>query len=399
MALISIVEWNKDLDPSYVFAWRYVDPKNPRDSENIGNWTQLIVQESQEAVLFKDGQALDLFGPGRHTLSTDNIPLLSRIINLPTGGKTPFKASVWFLNKLNVLDVKWGTSSPLLLKDPEFHIPVPVRAYGQFGIRVKDSRKFLIKLVGTNSQLTRDDLVNAFRGVILSRIGDMIATYIVEKKITIFDISVYLRDMSDEAVEEIRPVFEEYGIEPANFFIGSINVPEDDPAVADLRKALSERARMNVMGYSYQQQRSFDTMEAMAQSSGEGGGGNPLLGAGMGMGAGLGMGGVFAQMASQMGQNVNLNAPQSQASQTDSPVQSVVPCPKCQKDVPQGTRFCPHCGNAMVPLCANCKTPLGDGARFCPKCGHEVQKSCSCGEPLPKGALFCPKCGQKAEQA
>ncbi len=406
MALMQIVEWDPSLDPAEIFAWRYVDSKNPDKSNALGNWTQLVIQESQEAILFRDGQALDLFGPGRYTLSTDNIPLLRHLINLPTGGESPFKAHVWFVNKLNVLDVKWGTLSPLLLRDPEYQIPIPVRAYGQFGIRVRDSRKFLLKLVGTRTRLTRDDLIDAFRGLLLSRIGDMIASYITQRKINIFDISAYLKDMSNEALEEVRPVFEEYGIEPANFFFGSVNVPEDDEAVRDLRKAMSERARMNVMGYNYQQKRSFDTMEQMAQASGSGGdgGGNPLLGAGMGLGAGLGMGGAFGQMASQMGQFLNSSAsgaPQQQpasapaAPSPDFSSSSPRPCPKCGKPCGEG-RFCPSCGASLTPGCPHCHAEIAADALFCSKCGKPIPRTCACGAALAPDAAFCSQCGRSA---
>lgn len=388
MALMQIVRWDSGLNPADIFAWRYVDPKNPDRSDALGNWTQLVVQESQEAILFRDGQALDLFGPGRYVLSTDNIPLLRRLINLPTGGETPFKAHVWFVNKLNILDVKWGTLSPLLLRDPEYQIPIPVRAYGQFGVRIRDSRKFLLKLVGTRTRLTRDELVDSFRGLLLSRIGDMVASYITLRKINIFDISAYLKDMSDEAAEEVRPVFEEYGIEPANFFFGSINVPEDDEAVQDLKKAMSERARMNVMGYNYQQKRSFDTMEGMAQASGSGdggGGGNPLLGAGMGLGAGLGMGGAFGQMASQMGQFLNT-----------SPTGAPRACPKCGKACGEG-RFCPSCGASLAPGCPHCGAEIAADARFCSKCGKPISRVCECGAALAPDAAFCSRCGRSTE--
>ena len=388
MALMQIVRWDSGLNPADIFAWRYVDPKNPDRSDALGNWTQLVVQESQEAILFRDGQALDLFGPGRYVLSTDNIPLLRRLINLPTGGETPFKAHVWFVNKLNILDVKWGTLSPLLLRDPEYQIPIPVRAYGQFGVRIRDSRKFLLKLVGTRTRLTRDELVDSFRGLLLSRIGDMVASYITLRKINIFDISAYLKDMSDEAVEEVRPVFEEYGIEPENFFFGSINVPEDDEAVQDLKKAMSERARMNVMGYNYQQKRSFDTMEGMAQASGSGdggGGGNPLLGAGMGLGAGLGMGGAFGQMASQMGQFLNT-----------SPTGAPRACPKCGKACGDGC-FCPFCGASLAPGCPHCGAEIAADARFCSKCGKPISRVCECGAALAPDAAFCSRCGRSTE--
>ena len=414
MALIQIVEWDPGLSPTDIFAWRYVDPKNPDRSDALGNWTQLVVQESQEAILFRDGQALDLFGPGRHTLSTDNIPLLRRLINLPTGGETPFKAHVWFVNKLNILDVKWGTLSPLLLRDPEYQIPIPVRAYGQFGVRIRDSRKFLLKLVGTRTRLTRDELIDSFRGLLLSRIGDMVASYITLRKINIFDISAYLKDMSDEAAEEVRPVFEKYGIEPANFFFGSVNVPEDDEAVQDLKKAMSERARMNVMGYNYQQMRSFDAMEEMAQASGSGdggGGGNPLLGAGMGLGAGLGMGGAFGQMASQMGQFLNASptgtpqqpvpapaAPEGPAAPSPTPSSPSAPraCPKCGKTCGEG-RFCPSCGASLTPSCPHCDAKIAVDARFCSQCGKPLPRMCACGAALTPDAAFCSRCGRSTE--
>ena len=291
MALLQIVQWNEKIDSGDVFAWRWTDARDPVRSNELGNWTQLIVQETQEAILFRDGQALDLFGPGRYTLSTENVPILRHLINLPTGGESPFKAWVWFINKVNVLDVKWGTQTPILLRDPEYQVPLPVRAYGQFGIRVKESRQFLLKLAGTRVQITREDLVNSFRGLLLSRIGDMIATYISQKKITIFDINAYLQDMSDEATEALRPAFDEYGIESVNFFFGSINVPDDDEAVKDLKRAMSERARMDLKGYSYQQERSFDVLEATAQNTGDGGGGS-LMGAGVGLGQGVGVDGL-----------------------------------------------------------------------------------------------------------
>ena len=401
MALLQIVQWDGKIDSGDVFAWRWKDSKNPAASDSLGNWTQLVVQEAQEAILFRDGQALDLFGPGRYTLSTDNIPILQRLINLPTGGESPFKAWVWFINKVNVLDVKWGTQTPILLRDPEYQVPLPVRAYGQFGIRIKESRQFLLKLAGSRMQITREDLVNSFRGLILSRIGDMIATYISQKKITIFDISAYLRDMSDEAVEVLRPVFDEYGIETVNFFFGSVNVPEDDDAVKQLKQAMSERAAMGLKGYTYQQQRSFDVLESLAQNEGGGAGGG-LMGAGVGLGTGMGLGGALGQMASQMGQYVNPNQQGSAAPTAPGvPVaQASVPCPRCGREIPAGSVFCPLCGTKLEEAqtadtrpCPRCGKPCGADNRFCPSCGL-VLLCPACGAELAAGVNFCPKCGK-----
>ena len=372
MAIIQVVQWDDSINSNDVFAWRYVDKKNPAKSDELGNWTQLIVRENQEAVLFRDGQALDSFRAGRYTLSTDNIPLLRKIINLPTGGESAFKAFIWFINKVNVLDVKWGTQSPLLLRDPEYQIPIYVRAYGQFGIRVDDSRKFLLKLAGNKASITREDLENNFKGLILNRMGDMIATYIAHKKITIFEINAYLDDMSNEAVEKIRPVFENFGIEPVNFYFGSVNVVEDDEGIKKLKTALSERASMNVMGYNYQQKRSFDVLESAAKNEGNASG---MMGAGMGLGAGMGMGGALGQMAAQMGQYIN---PQFQ-NQNQIPQQNISQannnsvgnfCPQCGKLVPEGAKFCMFCGTKIA--CSKCGAELIPGAKFCAQCGNPV---------------------------
>jgi len=136
MAIIDVVKFE---GPPDVFAWRY-------PNQELGTWTQLIVHESQEAILYKGGQALDSFSAGRHTLSTANIPILSNIINLPFGGKSPFTAEVWFINKMRSLDVKWGTSAPIQLQDPKYNIIVSVRAFGQFGVQISNPRKFLGKM-------------------------------------------------------------------------------------------------------------------------------------------------------------------------------------------------------------------------------------------------------------
>lgn len=367
MAIVQIVQWDDSINSNEILAWRYVDKKNPAKSDELGNWTQLVVRETQEAILFKDGQALDLFGAGRHTLSTGNIPMLRRVINLATGGKSAFKASVWFVNKVNVLDIKWGTQNPILLRDPEYQIPIYVRAFGQFGIRVNESRQFVLKLSGNKSQITREEVAGYFKGLILSRMGDMIATYIAHKKINIFEISAYLEDMSNEAVEKLRPEFSLYGIEPVNFYFGSVNINDDDEGIKKLKSAMSERASMNIMGTNYQQKRSFDVMESAAKNEG----GSSLLGAGVGLGAGMGMGQTFGQMAAHMGQFIN---PQNTVNNTpvnpanSQPSGSV--CPSCHQPVTPGAKFCPNCGARLV--CSKCGNALIPGAKFCPNCGQQV---------------------------
>ena len=145
MALIDIVKWD---DPKDLLAWRFPNTE-------LSTMTRVIVNESQEALLFRNGKLLDTLGPGDHTLTTDNIPLLNKIINLPFGGKSPFSAEVWFVNRAASLDVNWGTADPIQVEDPKYGIIVPVRAFGQFGLRVADSGLFVTQLVGATPSFTR----------------------------------------------------------------------------------------------------------------------------------------------------------------------------------------------------------------------------------------------------
>ena len=179
MAIVEVVKYDGSPD---VLVWKY-------PSQELGTWTQLIVNESQEAVLYKGGKIFDIFQSGRHTLSTENIPLLNKIVNLPFGGRSPFTAEVWFVNKLYSLNVKWGTPTPIQVQDPKYGVFVPVRANGQFGIQIKDTEKFLVKLVGTASVFDRQNLVKLFRGLYITKAKDTISSYVVHKQVSPLEIN------------------------------------------------------------------------------------------------------------------------------------------------------------------------------------------------------------------
>lgn len=165
MAIVDVLKYDGRKD---VLAWKY-------PSQELGTWTQVIVNESQEAVFVKEGKILDVLGPGRHTLSTENIPILSKLINLPFGGKSPFTAEVWFINRAHIIDVKWGTPSPIQLQDPKYKVFIPVRSFGQFGVQINDAKSFLTKIVGTLNVFEQTELVNYFRGLLVSKIKDNIS--------------------------------------------------------------------------------------------------------------------------------------------------------------------------------------------------------------------------------
>lgn len=291
MTIIDRVKWDARPD---VLAWKF-------PSDALSTWTQLIVNESQEAFVVKDGVYDGPFAAGRHTLSTENIPLLQRLIGLPFGGKSPFSAEVWFVNKAVNLDVKWGTSDPILVEDPRYAIMVPVRAFGQYGIRIEDARKFLLKLVGTLPAFDVHTLSEYFRGAFTTRIKTDIANAIVNGKFSILDIATQLDALSSATKTALADEMADYGVALTQFNIQSINVPDTDPSVQKLKTALARKAEMEIVGYSYQQERSFDVLQSAARN--EGNAGSLIgtgLGAGMGIAMGIPMGQAFGQVASHM---------------------------------------------------------------------------------------------------
>lgn len=382
MPIIDVVKWDPLENDEY--AWKF-------RSQELSTWTQLIVNESQEAVLVRGGQMEGPFGPGRHTLSTENLPVLSKLINLPFG-RSPFTAEVWFTNRTMPLDVKWGTSDPIQLQDPKYNVMLPVRAFGQYGVQIENTRKFLTKLVGTTRSFSREHLVSHFRGLILTRVKDCIARTIVRDRITVVEIAAHLNVISATLEQEMAEALEEFGLRIVNFFVNSITTPEDDPAVIRLKAALAKRAEMDILGFTYQQERSFDTMERAA--SNEGGSIAPLMGAGMGLGMGVAMG---VPMGSAMGDI----AAQVRVPPTPAGSPPPMDCPKCHHRNPPGSRFCAGCGTDMTasaasagPACSKCGTSSLPGSKFCHSCGNMLTRSCvKCAAPLLDGARFCSNCG------
>lgn len=376
MAIVEVIKYNGKPN---VMAWKY-------PCEELGTWTQIIVNETQEAVFVKEGKVLDILGPGRHTLSTENIPILSKLINLPFGGKSPFTAEVWYINQIYSLDVKWGTAPAIQIQDPKYHVFVPVTAFGQFGIQVVDSQKFLTRLVGTLPSFEHDAMVKYFRGLLVSNVKNVISTYLVKKNVSILEINAYITEISQELETKLRPEIEEYGIQLANFYVTSIEAPEDDSAVIKLKNALAKRAEMDIVGYDYNTARSFDTLESVAKNEGSG---SNIMNAGIGLGMGFGIGGQFGNQMSNVATKMNTNE------KTEQP-KNKLKCVNCGAEVDENQKFCPECGTKIGEFCKNCGARLSKNQKFCPECGASQIFTCpSCKKEINKDAKFCPECGER----
>ncbi len=307
--------------------------------------SQLIVRESQAAVFFRDGKALDTFGPGRHTVSTANIPLLTRLIGIPFSGETPFKAEVYFVNLREFLEQKWGTPEAITLRDSELGM-VRLRAFGIYSMQVSEPQLFVNKVVGTQGLYETSQIQGFLRGIIIAKLTDLLG----EVRKSILDLPSMYDEIGAGAKAKVQDDFNALGIALKTLYVTSIS-PTEDTA-----KAIDERAAMGAIG-NMQAYLQFKAARAMTEAAAAPGG---VAGAGVGLGAGVGMGAAMAQMMAQAMQ------PGAQA--------ATMMCPSCSAQIPAGSKFCPQCGAKIggEVTCPNCKADVPEGSKFCPTCGAKI---------------------------
>lgn len=375
------------------FIWKH-------PCEDFNSLTQLIVHESQEAIFFMNGQALDLFSAGRYTLETQNIPKIGKFLNRATGDETPFHAEVYFINKTEQMSIKWGTDSKVQYVEPTYGFPLSIGASGEMSLRAEDSRKLLLKLVGTENFLGQQKLVSFFRSFLMTKVKTYIAQVLKAKSINIFEIDEHLTTFSSEIKNLLISDFADYGVSLEQFFVTTIVKPDGDrqyekfkelhfrqyadiaeaklkqqtdiiyaqteaqKVVIDSQAQATKRAQE---GYTYQQERGFDVAEKVAQNEAVGEFTNMGVGFGTMAGVGGAVGGMVGGMMNDaMGSAMNpsTSAPASQPAQAF--------CDNCGAKLNQGSAFCEECGTPVVKsnkTCINCGYEFERPGKFCPKCG------------------------------
>ena len=315
MEIASVIKYEGD---NSTFIWKH-------PLEDFNSMTQLIVHESQEAIFFMNGQALDLFGAGRYTLETQNIPKIGKYLNRATGDTTPFHCEVYFINKTEQMSIKWGTDSKVQYIDPQYGFPIEIGASGEMSLRAEDSRKLLLKLVGTENSLGQQKLVSYFRAFLMTRVKTYIAQVIKANAISIFEIDANLTTFSESLHKLLIPDFADYGVSLERFFVTNIVKPDGDRqyekfkelhfrqyadiAEAKLRQqtdiiyAQTEAQKVVIdsqaqatkraqEGYTYAQERGFDVAEKVAQNEAVGQFTNMGVGFGTMAGVGGAVGGI-----------------------------------------------------------------------------------------------------------
>lgn len=388
MALFDVIKYE---GPNETLVWKW-------PGEAISWGSQLIVNQTQEVLLYKNGQALDVLGPGRHTLQTANIPLLQHFVNMPFGDQTPFPAEVYFVDRAVLLDVKWGTQRPVPILDPVLNIFLPVRANGQFGFKVVDTRKLVVQLVGTVPTLAKDDIINYFRGVILTKTKDYIASELITRRLSILTVTAYLADMSKQLKVNLQEDFNQFGLEIVNFFVNTIDVPDDDPQVQTVKQAMADKASYSIMGDdAYRVKRTFDVLEEAAKNEG----GMNMMGTGMGFGLGMGAGSGFAGMASGM---ISGALPPAQGARALPAPSGMVTCQSCKAQTYSAFKFCTNCGSGLLTpnaVCPQCRSEIPVGAKFCGHCALKIGVTLcpGCKKEVSPSATACPSCGMKIAAA
>jgi membrane protease subunit (stomatin/prohibitin family) len=364
---LEVIEWFDETGQELVH-------RIPEEGSGEIKWgAQLTVRESQAAVFFYNGKAYDAIGPGRHTLETANIPVLTKILSIPWGMTSPLRAEVYFVNMKVFPNLKWGTRDPVAFRDNELGV-IRLRAFGIFNIAIVQPVLFINSLVGTQGVYTTGEIGEYLNRVIVSRFNDFMGEHID----TIFNLPAKYDELSTGLKKTLQDDLGHFGLALTDLYINSITPPPE------VQKAIDDKSKLGIFDdlNKLLKMKAAMALENASQAQN-------TAGSAMGMGMGFMMPAMFA------------DALRGDSSQL--PGAATVKCPECQKDMPRDARFCPSCGHQqlMIQHCSHCGANLPADARFCSGCGQrmdqkpEAKKCPHCGTDNLSQSVYCNQCGER----
>lgn len=333
--LIDVIEWT---DPSATLMVKRFDGGD----REIMMGAQLTVRESQVAIFVNEGRIADVYQPGRYELSTQNMPIMTALKSWKYGFNSPFKSEVYFINTRQFLDLKWGTSNPVMMRDRDFGM-IRLRAFGIYSFRVADPVTFLKEVFGTNAYYEVSEVEGQIKRTIVSSLSDVLA----QSNIPALDLAANYDELSAQALNVVGPRIAPLGLKLESFVIENVSLPQE------VEQAMDRRTSMGVVG-DMQKYTQFQAAEALRDSAKNEGG----------------MGGMGAGMAAAMAMGNMMHSAMNQASPQPAAQPAQAFCAACGAGIPTGAKFCPECGARQgQAVCASCGAALGTGAKFCPECG------------------------------
>lgn len=362
MGMLKVIEWSGSFNKDMIYRY---DLKR----DYITNGSKLTVREGQAVIFCDKGKMADVFLPGYYTLDTNNIPLLTKLMSWKYGFESPFKSDVFYINTTQFTGQKWGTMSPIIIRDADYGA-IQVRGYGTYSFKVSDPYIFMTQVTGVVSSYKSTDITDYLKSKVIMGISDAIG----ESKIPILDMAANLMELGGLVKNKLADSFGELGLQLVQFNFENFSLPKE------LDDAFKQAAALGMLGKSMHVYTAKAQADALLNASKNPGMAGATMGAGMGLGLGVGMGNMMSGA---------FNQPTQQAA-------SGVKCSNCNANMAAGAKFCPNCGQPNGTHCPKCKAIVKDGAKFCPECGSSLAPSCKkCGASLVAGAKFCPDCGQK----
>jgi membrane protease subunit (stomatin/prohibitin family) len=335
---IEVIEWTEASDD--VLSFRF-----PVANHEIKDGAQLIVRESQVALLVDQGQPADSFEAGQHELTSDNLPILTKLESWAYGFNSPFKSDVYFFSVRQKLGQKWGTRQPITCRDPELG-SVQLRMFGVYSYHLADTRKFYREVSGTREQFGTADLVDQLLPLIVSGVTNAFA----QAKLPFLDMAANLQSLSSALRAQLEPAFAGLGLALDSFVVESVTLPEA------LQQALQSRQARAIAG-NLQEYAQFEAASAISAAARNPSG---IAGLGVGVAAGAGLGKLVGKTITGLPASASPPAP------------DLVACVACGEGLERGSTFCRFCGQAQRRNCPSCQGAIVPGAAFCSSCGHKL---------------------------